>query len=172
MFTITPFGMIPKMKPFQVVGIFEKQSSLVDSFFAYIPLTVGQKFFDAQGTVTGVELVVGPVNDPALTMDDSGLLIRQVGFGPGDKGPFAHLLARPESAAARRGVTKARLLMGALLAWAVVRRRSAGISSLRRSIPTPNWGPRAGTAILSSKGTSPTPWFSTTRRPTPCRSSI
>ncbi|MDX2474108.1 MAG: ATP-binding protein [Candidatus Krumholzibacteria bacterium] len=67
----------------------------------------------------GVELVVGPVNDPALTMDDSGLLIRQVGFGPGGKGPFAHLLARPESAAARRGVTKARLLMGALLAWAV-----------------------------------------------------
>ena len=68
----------------------------------------------------GVELVVGSVNDPALTMDDSGLLIRQVGFGPEDRGPFAHLLARPESAAARRGVTKARLLMGALLAWAVV----------------------------------------------------
>lgn len=58
MFTITPFGMIPKMKPFRVVGIFEKQSSLVDSFYAYIPLTVAQKFFDSEGAVTGVELVV------------------------------------------------------------------------------------------------------------------
>jgi len=58
MFNITPFGMIPKMKPFQVVGIFEKQSSLIDSFYAYIPLTVAQAFFDSAGTVSGVELEV------------------------------------------------------------------------------------------------------------------
>ncbi len=80
-----------------------------------VPLTVG-------GTAEispGVELVVGPVDDPVLTMDDSGLLIRQVGLGPQGKGPFAHLLARPESVAARRGVARARLLLGALLAWVV-----------------------------------------------------
>ncbi len=58
MFTITPFGMIPKMKPFLVVGIFEKQSSLVDSFYAYIPLEIAQKFFDSDGAVSGVELEV------------------------------------------------------------------------------------------------------------------
>lgn len=58
MFNITPFGMVPKMKPFRVVGIFEKQSSLVDSFYAYIPLTVAQSFFDSEGAVTGIELVV------------------------------------------------------------------------------------------------------------------
>lgn len=58
MFTITPFGMIPKMKTFQVVAIFEKQSSLVDSFYAYIPLTVAQRFFDMQAQVSGVELEV------------------------------------------------------------------------------------------------------------------
>ena len=58
MFTITPFGMIPKMKPFRVIGIFEKQSSLVDSFYAYIPLPVAQKFFDSEGVVSGVELEV------------------------------------------------------------------------------------------------------------------
>lgn len=58
LFSMTPFGMIPKMKPFQVVAIFEKQSSMVDSFYAYIPLTVAQSFFDMQGTVTGVELEV------------------------------------------------------------------------------------------------------------------
>lgn len=58
MFNITPFGMVPKMKPFRVVGIFEKQSSLIDSFYAYIPLTVAQKFFDSEGAVSGIELVV------------------------------------------------------------------------------------------------------------------
>lgn len=58
LFTMTPFGMIPKMKPFQVVAIFEKQSSLVDSFYAYIPLSVAQHFFDLEGVVSGVELEV------------------------------------------------------------------------------------------------------------------
>ncbi|MDX2478836.1 MAG: lipoprotein-releasing ABC transporter permease subunit [Desulfuromusa sp.] len=58
LFTMTPFGMIPKMKPFQVVAIFEKQSSLVDSFYAYIPLSVAQKFFDLEGIVSGIELEV------------------------------------------------------------------------------------------------------------------
>ncbi len=58
LFTMTPFGMIPKMKPFQVVGIFEKQSSLVDNFYAYIPLTVAQSFFDSKGVVSGIELEV------------------------------------------------------------------------------------------------------------------
>ncbi|MBE9487051.1 MAG: ABC transporter permease, partial [Chloroflexi bacterium] len=58
MFNITPFGMIPKMKPFRVVGIFEQQSSLIDSFYAYIPLVVAQKFFDSEGVVTGIELEV------------------------------------------------------------------------------------------------------------------
>jgi lipoprotein-releasing system permease protein len=58
LFTMTPFGMIPKMKPFQVVAIFEKQSSLVDSFYAYIPLDIAQKFFDLPGVVSGIELEV------------------------------------------------------------------------------------------------------------------
>lgn len=58
MFTITPFGMIPKMKPFQVVAVFEKQSSLVDSFYAYIPLSTAQAFFDMDGAVSGIELEV------------------------------------------------------------------------------------------------------------------
>lgn len=58
LFTMTPFGMIPKMKPFQVVAIFEKQSSLVDSFYAYIPISVAQSFFDMGGVVSGIELEV------------------------------------------------------------------------------------------------------------------
>ncbi|MEA3544616.1 MAG: lipoprotein-releasing ABC transporter permease subunit [Thermodesulfobacteriota bacterium] len=58
LFTMTPFGMIPKMKPFQVVAIFEKQSSLVDSFYAYITLPVAQEFFNLKGVVSGIELEV------------------------------------------------------------------------------------------------------------------
>ena len=58
LFSMTPFGMIPKMKPFKIIAIFEKQSSLVDSFYAYIPLSVAQKFFDLEGFVSGIELEV------------------------------------------------------------------------------------------------------------------
>ncbi len=58
LFTITPFGMIPKMKPFRVIGIFQQQSSLVDSFYAYIPLAVAQAFFDSTGIISGIEIEV------------------------------------------------------------------------------------------------------------------
>ena len=77
LFTMTPFGMIPKMKPFQVVAIFEKQSSLVDSFYAYIPLTVAQHFFDLEGVVSGIELEVDRY-DRAPQVADS--LKAQFGF--------------------------------------------------------------------------------------------
>ncbi len=70
LFTMTPFGMIPKMKPFQVVAIFEKQSSLVDSFYAYISLPVAQRFFDSEGIVSGIELEVDRY-DRALQVADS-----------------------------------------------------------------------------------------------------
>ena len=50
--------MVPKMKPFEIIAIFEKQSSLVDSFYAYIPLAVAQDFFDSRGVVSGVEVEV------------------------------------------------------------------------------------------------------------------
>jgi lipoprotein-releasing system permease protein len=58
LFNITPFGMIPKMKPFRIVGIFEKPSSLIDSFFAYINMDVAQQFFESPGEVSGIELEV------------------------------------------------------------------------------------------------------------------
>lgn len=58
LFNITPFGMIPKMKPFQVVGIFAKPSSLIDSFFAYINLETAQRFFDSPHEISGIEIEV------------------------------------------------------------------------------------------------------------------
>ena len=56
MFTITPFGMIPKMKPFRVVGIFTARGGFLDTYFAYVALSQAQTFFDAVGQATGVEI--------------------------------------------------------------------------------------------------------------------
>ncbi len=58
MFTITPFGMIPKMKPFRVVGIFRQHGGFMDTYFAYIPFAEAQKFFGADGAVTGIAIDV------------------------------------------------------------------------------------------------------------------
>ncbi|OEU59314.1 MAG: hypothetical protein BA870_05285 [Desulfuromonadales bacterium C00003094] len=58
MFTITPFGLIPKMKPFRVVGIVSHRGGFLDTYFAYIPLAVAQKFFDADNQASGVEIEV------------------------------------------------------------------------------------------------------------------
>ncbi len=77
LFTMTPFGMIPKMKPFRVVAIFEKQSSLVDSFYAYIPLKTAQKFFDMPGVVSGIELEVDRYDEAPQV---AGSLSHEIGF--------------------------------------------------------------------------------------------
>ncbi|MFO7984042.1 MAG: lipoprotein-releasing ABC transporter permease subunit [Desulfuromonadales bacterium] len=56
MFNITPFGMVPKMKPFRVVGIISSQGHLMETFYAYVPLEAAQSFLDSKGKVSGVEL--------------------------------------------------------------------------------------------------------------------
>lgn len=58
MFTITPFGMIPKMKPFKIVGIFKQRGGFIDAYFAYIDLRQAQMFFDLGTGVSGVEVEV------------------------------------------------------------------------------------------------------------------
>ncbi len=58
MFTITPFGMIPKMKPFKVVGIFKQRGGFIDAYFAYIDIAQAQRFFDLGAQVSGVEIEV------------------------------------------------------------------------------------------------------------------
>lgn len=65
MFTITPFGMIPKMKPFKIVGIFKHRGGFVDSYFAYIDLKQAQHFFDLGEGVTGVEVEVDSFDQAA-----------------------------------------------------------------------------------------------------------
>ncbi|MHB8122719.1 MAG: lipoprotein-releasing ABC transporter permease subunit [Desulfuromonadaceae bacterium] len=58
---ITPLGMMPRMKPFKVTGIFNTGMFEYDSTLAYISLNQAQRFFDLGDTVTGIQLKVEDV---------------------------------------------------------------------------------------------------------------
>jgi lipoprotein-releasing system permease protein len=58
---ITPLGMMPKMKPFRIAGIFNTGMFEYDSTLAYVSLGQAQSFFDLGDTVTGVQLKVEDV---------------------------------------------------------------------------------------------------------------
>lgn len=75
--TITPLGMMPKLKPFRVAGIFNTGMFEYDSTLAYVSLDQAQKFFDLGDTVTGIQL---KVTDVYATTD----LVRRINheFGP------------------------------------------------------------------------------------------
>jgi lipoprotein-releasing system permease protein len=55
-FNVTPFGLIPKMKPFRVAGIFQHRGGFLDAYFAYVDLRQAQQFLDANGQASGVEI--------------------------------------------------------------------------------------------------------------------
>ncbi len=59
--TITPLGMLPKLQPFRVAGIFNTGMFEYDSTLAYVSLDQAQKFFDLGDTVTGIQLRVTDV---------------------------------------------------------------------------------------------------------------
>jgi len=58
---ITPLGMMPRLKSFRVVGIFNTGMFEYDSTLAYISLPQAQAFFDLGDTVTGIQLKVDNV---------------------------------------------------------------------------------------------------------------
>jgi lipoprotein-releasing system permease protein len=58
---ITPLGMMPRMKPFKVTGIFNTGMFEYDSTLAYVSLGQAQSFFDLGDTVTGIQLKVEDV---------------------------------------------------------------------------------------------------------------
>ncbi len=58
---ITPFGLAPRMKPFQVVGIFEVGMYEYDTGLAYISLPSAQELFRMGEAVTGIEVKVAEV---------------------------------------------------------------------------------------------------------------
>jgi lipoprotein-releasing system permease protein len=54
--TITPMGMMPKMKRFRVAGIFRSGHFEYDNTLAYVSLDNAQKFFNLDSRVTGIEV--------------------------------------------------------------------------------------------------------------------
>jgi lipoprotein-releasing system permease protein len=58
---ISALGMTPKIRPFQVVGIFESGMYEYDSSLAYISLKQAQKIFSLGDTVTGIQIKVEDV---------------------------------------------------------------------------------------------------------------
>lgn len=63
---ITPMGVIPKMKVFQVAGIFESGMFEYDANLAFISIPSAQNFFSMQGKVTGIEVWVEDIERAAL----------------------------------------------------------------------------------------------------------
>jgi len=59
--TLTPMGMMPKMKRFRVVGIFYSGYYEYDNSMAYVSLESAQKFFGMGGRVTGIEIKINDI---------------------------------------------------------------------------------------------------------------
>ena len=59
--TIGPLGIVPKLKKFQVVGIFDSGMYEYDSSLAYIPLVEAQKLLDFGDAVNGVEVKIDDI---------------------------------------------------------------------------------------------------------------
>jgi len=57
----TPMGMVPRMKPFVVVGIFESGFYEYDSTLAFVSLKNCQEFLNMGNTVTGLEIRVDDI---------------------------------------------------------------------------------------------------------------
>ena len=74
---ITPLGMIPKMKQFRVVGIFNTGMFEYDSTLAYVALGEAQSFLGLGDTVTGIQLKVA---DVYKTGEIARKINRELGF--------------------------------------------------------------------------------------------
>ncbi len=57
----TAMGMVPKMRKFELVGIFDAGMYDYNTTFAYISLPEAQKFFDMPGRVSGIEARVDEI---------------------------------------------------------------------------------------------------------------
>jgi lipoprotein-releasing system permease protein len=59
--TLTPMGMVPRVKQFKVVGVFNVGMYEYDSSLAFISLRDAQRFFNMGDAVTGIEIKVDNV---------------------------------------------------------------------------------------------------------------
>jgi lipoprotein-releasing system permease protein len=75
--TVTPMGMMPKMKRFRVKGIFYSGMYEFDNTMAYVSLESAQKFFSMGDRVTGVEI---KTNDIYKVKEIGREIRRKLGF--------------------------------------------------------------------------------------------
>jgi lipoprotein-releasing system permease protein len=75
--TPTPIGMMPKMKPFRVKGIFHSGMYEYDNTMAYVSLESAQKFFSMGTSVTGIEI---KTNDIYRVKEVGKEIRREMGF--------------------------------------------------------------------------------------------
>ena len=69
-FTITPFGMMPKMKSFRVVGIFTQRGGFMDTYFAYVDLRQAQRLLEIGEAVSGVEIETDSFSSAAVVSQE------------------------------------------------------------------------------------------------------
>src|SRR3546814_7045839 len=60
---VTVMGSVPRMKAYDVVGLFNVGMFEYDNSFVYMPLEAAQTFFRTGDTVNGVEIVTNDPND-------------------------------------------------------------------------------------------------------------
>ena len=53
---VTPFGVMPRVKSYPVLAIFEIGMSIFDSGFVFMPLAEAQLYFNREGEVTGIDI--------------------------------------------------------------------------------------------------------------------
>lgn len=60
---LTPMGLVPKIKLYKVVGLFESGMFEYDSSLSFISVQSAQKFFAMKGKVSGIEIRVEDINN-------------------------------------------------------------------------------------------------------------
>jgi lipoprotein-releasing system permease protein len=73
----TPMGLIPKMKKFIVVGLFDAGMYDYNMTFVYIAIPDAQKFFDMQGRISGIQV---RIDDVYLANKVSSIIQKVVGY--------------------------------------------------------------------------------------------
>lgn len=68
--TMTPMGLAPKIKVFEVVGIFDSGMYEFDSNLAYISLKGAQDFFNLGERVTGIDVKIDDIYKAEMVADD------------------------------------------------------------------------------------------------------
>lgn len=74
---VTPLGMVPRVRQFTLVGVFEAGMYEYDAGLAYVPIKAAQAFFRMDQSVTGVEI---KLDDIYLAPQVAGRLQEEIGF--------------------------------------------------------------------------------------------